>query len=161
MNRWVLRAIGMSIVHIAARTVLGIVIVEAPLHGTTLKFVALAIVLLVALIWAGIDGIIDARRHEDPDDRTDLIMVWIKAGVVTALISGLVCYIIDQAGVPGIGATSLFFELTSGAAGTALMIIAPAAVGLLVGRWLGRREQKKSDRDEELYEERESHAAHA
>ncbi|QDQ97467.1 B-4DMT family transporter [Tomitella fengzijianii] len=151
MFSWVLRSIVMTVVHVVARIVLGVAVTAAPLHGTVSRYTALAIVVLIALVWAGIDGVIDARRHPLVEDRTDLIMRWIITGVITGLVAGFICHLLEAAGVDGIGSRTWFFDLTSGAAGTALMIILPAAAGIGLGRWIGK---SGVDPDEEAEERR-------
>ena len=138
----------MTMVHVVARVILGIVITEAPLQGVLSRNVAFGIVLLVALLWAGVDGIIDARKHQLVEDRTDLILRWIITGVITGVAAGLICNLLERVGADGLGSQSLFFDLTSGAAGTALMVIVPAVIGIAVGRWIGKSEPDPDDEAE-------------
>ncbi|MDN5760372.1 MAG: B-4DMT family transporter [Tomitella sp.] len=138
MFSWGLRSIVMTVVHVVGRVVVGMAVTTAPLHGSAARYTGVAIVLLIALGWAGLDGVVDARRHPLVEDRVDLIGRWIAVGVITGLVAGAICHILESAGVNGLGANSWLFDLTSGAAGTALLIILPAAIGIGLGRWIGK-----------------------
>lgn len=138
----------MTAVHVIARVILGVAITEAPLQGVLSRNIALGVVLLVALVWAGLDGVIDARKHPLVEDRSDLILRWIITGLITGVAGGFICYLLEQAGVNGLGSQSLLFDLTSGAAGTALMVIIPAAIGIAIGRWIGSSEPDPDDEAE-------------
>ncbi|MFW0794590.1 B-4DMT family transporter [Gordonia sp. CPCC 205515] len=145
MSSWLLRGLTMTIVHVIARVLLGIAVVEAPLHTTAWKTIAIAAVVLVALIWGGIDGIADARAHEDPDDYSDLTVRWLQAGLLAGLLSGIVGWLLGNFVFAGIGQANLFVEVVAGGSFTALLIFFPAFVGVAVGRWLTRRQQRKAD----------------
>lgn len=138
----------MTAVHVIARVVLGIVITAAPLQGVRMRNIALGIVVVLALVWSGLDGVIDARRHPVVEDRADLILRWIIAGLITGVAAGLICHLLEGSGADGIGSQSLIFDLTSGAAGTALMVIVPAALGIAIGRWIGASEPDPDDEAE-------------
>lgn len=148
MISWGVRSIAMTAVHVIARVVLGIIITAAPLQGVLSRNVAFAIVVVIALVWAGLDGVVDARQHPLVEDRNDLIMRWIITGLITGVAAGLICHILERLGADGIGSQSLLFDLTSGAAGTALMIIVPASIGIAVGRWIGKSEPNPDDEAE-------------
>lgn len=134
----------MSAVHIGARVLLGLAIVAWPLEATYWKTIAVAGVVLVALIWGGIDGIVDGRAHEDPDDYRDLTMVWLKAGLLTGLISAIVGWILGNWVMAGIGQNSLPIEIFAGGSFTTLLVFVPALVGAAVGRFLTRRQHRKA-----------------
>lgn len=148
MISWVVRSIGMTAVHVIARVLLGIVITAVPLQGVLSRNIAFAIVIVIALVWAGLDGVVDARQHSLVEDRADLIMRWIITGLITGVAAGLICYILDLLGADGLGSQGLFFDLTSGAAGTALMVIVPATIGIAIGRWIGKSEPDPDDEAE-------------
>ncbi|GAA1480681.1 hypothetical protein GCM10009624_11210 [Gordonia sinesedis] len=156
MASWLLRGAVMSVVMIVARVLLGIVVVEAPLHTTVWKTVAIAVVVLIALIWGGIDGVRDARANPDPDDYEDLTVRWLKAGLFAGVTSGFVCWLIGTLWLPGIGQAGFFIELIAGASFTALLIFIPAFVGTAAGRFLMRRDQRKQQRqhDWSVHDER-------
>ena len=138
----------MTAVHVVARVILGMLITSAPLQGELSRYVAFGIVLIIALVWSGLDGVVDARRHPVVEDRADLMMRWIIAGLITGVAAGFICFILEEAGVDGLGSQSLLFDLTSGAAGTTLMVIVPATIGIAIGRWIGKSEPDPEDEAE-------------
>lgn len=147
MSSWLLRGLTMTIVHVIARVLLGIAVVEAPLHSTAWKTIAIAAVVLIAAIWGGIDGIADARAHEDPDDYTDLTVRWLQAGLLAGLLAGIIGWVLGSFVFAGIGQSSLFVEVIAGGSFTALLVFFPAFVGAGLGRWLVRRQQRKGAAD--------------
>ncbi len=106
-SSWLLRGVVMTAVHVAARVVLGLAIIHAPLHSTVWKTIAVAVVVLVSLLWGGIDGIADARANPDPDDYEDLTVRWLKAGVFAGVVAGLISWILGSFVFAGIGQASL------------------------------------------------------
>ncbi|WHU49622.1 B-4DMT family transporter [Gordonia sp. L191] len=148
-SSWLLRGVVMTAVHVVARVVLGLAIIHAPLHSTVWKTIAVAVVVLVSLLWGGIDGIADARANPDPDDYEDLTVRWLKAGVFAGVVAGLISWILGSFVFAGIGQASLWVELIAGGSFTALLIFVPAFVGAAVGRWLMRRDQRKNSHDDD------------
>ncbi|WP_188492503.1 B-4DMT family transporter [Williamsia phyllosphaerae] len=147
MVSWLLRGLSMSAVHIVARVLLGMAIVHSPLHGTLWKTAAVAAVVLLALIWGGVDGIIDGRAHDDPDDYADLTVMWLKAGVLAGVVSGIVSWALSNYVFGGMGQNSFFVELFAGGSFTALLIFVPALAGVGVGRFLAHRQSRKDARN--------------
>ncbi|MFF0279082.1 B-4DMT family transporter [Rhodococcus aetherivorans] len=144
MKPWLLRGLGLTLVHVLVRVLLGAALVQWPLQGSVLRMVALAVVVLAAIVWAGLDGIRDQRAHPQSEDGADLTMLWLKAAAVTGLVAGLLTWLIDTVSPIQVGVKSLFFELTSGAAFTVLLVYVPATAAVMLGRFLVRREQRKS-----------------
>ncbi|MGC5258681.1 B-4DMT family transporter [Gordonia sp. DT218] len=149
MSSWLLRGVVMTAVHVIARVLLGVAVVNAPLHSTVWKTIAIAAVVLVALLWGGIDGTADARANPDPDDYRDLTVRWLQAGLLAGVVAGLICWILGRFVFAGIGEASLFVELIAGGSFTALLVFAPAFVGAAVGRFLVRRDQRKGQDTED------------
>lgn len=147
LSSWLLRGVVMTVVHVLARVLLGIAIIEAPLHSTVWKTIVVAVVVLVALLWGGVDGIADARANADPDDYADLTLRWLKAGVLAGVLAGIISWIVGSFAFDGIGQASLWVEIFAGGSFTALIIFAPAFLGAAVGRFLVRRDQRNKDRD--------------
>ena len=140
----------MSIVQIAARFILGAVVIAHPLSKNTWTWVALAIVVLVAIVWGGVDGLRDARAHTDPDDYEDLTVRWLKAGLLAGFVSCMVSWIVGTAGwLNGIGQASFFIELFAGTSFITLLVFVPAFFGASMGRMIIRREQRKAEAAEE------------
>ena len=143
MTGWVVRGIGMGLTNFVVRLLLGAAVSAWPLSGSALRWVGYALVLLVIIVWAGIDGVRDRRKHPDPDDGEDLTMLWLKAAVVGGLLSGLLSWIADFVVDFSLGQNGLLFELTSGAAFTILTIFIAASVAVFVGRLIVNREANK------------------
>lgn len=146
MNAWVVRGLGMALIHVFVRVILGVSITQWPLQGTTLRWFALLIVILFALVWAGIDGIRDRRSHPDPGDSADLTMLWLKASLLAGIVAGVVSWLVNL--VPSLNVTqnTFFFEITSGAAFTVLLVFVPAMLAVFLGRFFVEREAKRSVR---------------
>ncbi|MFG1781334.1 B-4DMT family transporter [Rhodococcus oryzae] len=144
MNSWLLRGLGMASVHVVTRVVLGLAVTQWPLHGSSLRWISLAFVVLVALLWGGLDGIRDARTAVDEESGADLTMMWLKAAAVAGVLAGAVSWLIGATTGIALGDNTLFFELTSGAAFTILLVFLPAMLAVTVGRFLVRREARKS-----------------
>lgn len=136
----------MAFVHVVTRVVLGIAITAWPLHGSLMRWLGIIVVVLAALVWAGIDGIRDARAHPAEGDETDLTMRWLKAAAVAGLLSGAVCWLVGAVSDIALGENSLFFELTSGAAFTLLLVFVPAMLAVAVGRFIAHRDAEKDER---------------
>ncbi len=149
MIAWLLRGLVMSAVHIGARVLLALAIVQWPLEATYWKTIAIASVVLVAIIWGGIDGLLDGRAHADPDDYDDLTMRWLKAGLLAGLISAIVGWVLGNWVLAGMGQNSLAIEIFAGGAFTTLLIFVPALVGAALGRYLTRRQHRKNEANRE------------
>lgn len=158
MSSWLVRGLPMTAVHVLARILLGVAVVEAPLNSTVWRTVAIAAVVLIALVWGGFDGIRDARANPDPDDYEDLTVRWLKAGVLAGVAAGLISWILGNTVLAGIGQAGLFVELIAGASFTALLVFVPAFVGAAIGRWLVRREQNKGAAEDDWSVHEDRHA---
>lgn len=143
MTGWVVRGIGMALVNVGVRILLGVAVTQWPLHGSQLRWLGIAAVLVAVVVWAGVDGIRDRRANPDPEYGTDLTMVWLKAAVLGGLVAGLATWLVQLIVDFSLGQNSLFFELTSGAAFTILVIFIPATISVFLGRLLAGREAKK------------------
>lgn len=143
MMAWLFRGLIMSGVHFGSRLLLALWLLQWPTSGGILRWVALLIGIVVAGIWGVLDGVADRRRNPDPENGADLTMRWLKAGAFAALVSGVLCWLLSQVIRVGISQNSLFFELTSGAAFTVLLVFIPAVTGAAIGRWwVGRGQQR-------------------
>lgn len=153
MVAWLFRGVIMTGVHVGARLLLALWLLQWPTSGGVFRWLALAIGILVAAIWGLLDGGADRRRNPDPDTGADLTIRWLKAGAFAAVVSGALCWLLSRIIQVGISQNSLFFELTSGAAFTVLLVFIPAVVGAAIGRWwVGRgqtRDEQKSRRESE------------
>lgn len=152
MSAWLIRAVVMTIVHIVVRVLLGAAVTAWPLQSQTFRWLAIIVVILVAVFWGGYDGIRDARANLDPDDYADLTIRWLKVGLFAGFFSCLVCWILGTAGVNGIGQGSFPIELIAGTSFVTLLVYVPGFFGVSVGRFLIRREQRKNEPEDDWSE---------
>lgn len=145
MTGWVVRGVGMALVHVVARVLLALAVSSWPSQGSVLRMITLVAVVLIAFVWGGIDGISSHRRGEDGDNRTDFTMLWLKASIVAGLLAGLVSWLFTAVANIAVSSNTIFFELTSGAAFTILLVFVPAVIAVTIGRWLAGRGDKKSE----------------
>lgn len=137
MTGWVVRGVGMTLVHVVARVVLALAVAAAPTRGSMLQILTLVAVLLVALVWGALDGIAAGRRGDE--DATDHTMVWLKASLVAGVAAGFLSWLFTAIANLAVSANSLIFEITAGAAFTVLLVFVPATVSVAIGRWWARR----------------------
>jgi hypothetical protein len=143
MNAWVLRGLVLAAVHVVVRTLLGFAIAQWPLQGSLFRWGMFLLVVIAALAWGFVDGRSDREAHPDPDDGDDLTMLWLKAGLLGAIVAGVVSWVVGRFPHFDLGDQSIFFELTSGAAWTTLLIFVPAMIGIAIGWFVvGRRSRK-------------------
>lgn len=145
MKPWLLRGLGLALVHVVVRVLLGAALIQWPLQGSLFRWTGVIVVVLAAVIWAGIDGIRDRRAYPDGDSDVDLTMRWLAAGAVTGLVGGFVTWLVDMVTPIPVGVKSLFFELTSGAAFTVLLVFLPAMAAVMAGRFLTRHDKRVDD----------------
>lgn len=139
MNAWVVRGLGMALIHIVLRSLLGIAITQWPLQGSSLRMITLVLAVLAAVLWGWFDAVRDRKKNPDPDHGADLTMRWLKASIMGGLLAGLGTWLVNL--VPNINATQnpLFFELTSGAAFSVLLIFVPTMAAITITRLLQNR----------------------
>lgn len=149
MNAWVVRGLGMALIHIVLRSLLGIAITQWPLQGSSLRMITLVLVILAAMLWGWFDAVRDRKKNPDPDHGADLTMRWLKASILGGLLAGLGTWLVNL--VPNVNATQnpLFFELTSGAAFSVLLIFVPTMAAVAITRLLLNRTSSGSDGDNE------------
>jgi hypothetical protein len=140
MRTWLLRGAALAVVHAVAETVRADFGVHHPTSRTVFEAVVLGVLVGVAAVWGALD-----RWH----DVEDAGRVWLIAALVAGWGSAVLGVIgksvfVDQTGVADLGGA-----LTGGAAFTALLVLAPAAVGLGAGRWL-RSSRDDSDEDADV-----------
>lgn len=130
VNPWLLRALVMVPLHAAVAIGVEVAAVRWPEEGGWLRVVALVVLVVAALVWGTWDGTRAARSWDDPAAR------WLKAGLLTGPVAGLVVLLVRAGLLDATGMESASAALTGGAAFTALLVLLPAVVGLLLGRWL-------------------------
>jgi hypothetical protein len=135
---WLLRGGVLAVVHAAAETVRADFGVHHPTSRTVFEAIMLGVLVAVAAVW----GAVDTWR-----DLPERGKVWLIAALIAgwgAAILGIVgkSIFVDQTGVADLGGA-----LTGGAAFTALLVLVPACIGFLAGRWIrvsGRSEKSES-----------------
>ena len=130
MNPWLVRATSLVLLHVLVRTGLELLLRTAPGYEQVLRYGALVLLVLVVLLWAGLDAV---REDREDVQRDDLTTRWLKAALLTGPVAGLVGWAVQGLLVDASGSEQLLVELTGGAAFTALLVLAPAAVGIFVG----------------------------
>ncbi|MEV4142555.1 B-4DMT family transporter [Amycolatopsis sp. NPDC049691] len=140
MSAWVIRGLGMALLHAVALTLLAKYAVYHPTDQTLMTSVALAVLVGAAALWSALDawrGLPDRGR------------AWFIAALVAGVVSGILYVIgravfVDQTGVSELGGA-----LTGGAAFSALLVLVPAGLGLFVGGRIGRRPADEEAASEE------------
>ncbi|MFI5586650.1 B-4DMT family transporter [Amycolatopsis sp. NPDC051758] len=131
MSAWVIRGLGMAVLHGAAITLLAKYAVYHPTDQTLVVSLALAVLVGAAALWSALDawrGLPDRGK------------VWFISALVAGPVAGILYVIgravfVDQTGVSELGGA-----LTGGAAFSALLVLIPAGLGLFVGGRIGRSE---------------------
>ncbi|WP_430332310.1 B-4DMT family transporter [Rhodococcus sp. ACT016] len=139
MNGWVVRGLGLALVHVVVRTFLGAAVTQWPQQGSIMRWFSLIVVILAAFLWGALDGIRDRRAHPDPDDGADLTMMWLKAAFVAGILAGAASWLVGVIFDIAVTNSGLFFEVTSGAAFTVLLVFVPAMIAVALGRYLAGR----------------------
>jgi len=141
MRTWLLRGAALAVVHAVAETARADFGVHHPTSRTLFEALMLGVLVGVAAVWGAVDrwrGLPDAGR------------TWLIASLVAgwgAAVLGVIgkSIFVDQTGVADLGGA-----LTGGAAFTALLVLVPAAIGLLAGRWIrASRTESHIEEDEE------------
>jgi hypothetical protein len=114
----------MALLHAIADTALAKATVYDPTGLLTTKIVVIALLVGAAALWSAIDAVLQ---------REDMGRAWLIASIVAGLVSGVLYVIGRSIFVDSAGASELWPALTGGAAFTALLVLVPAGLGLLVG----------------------------
>jgi hypothetical protein len=124
MRPWLIRGLGMAVLHAVAAVLLAKAEVYHPTDVTTVTALTIAVLVGVAALWSALDAWL--RRPEAGK-------AWFIASLVGGLVSGALSVAGKAAFVDQTGMSELWPALTGGAAFTALLILIPAGLGLLVG----------------------------
>ncbi|WP_177228706.1 B-4DMT family transporter [Amycolatopsis sacchari] len=140
MRPWLTRGLGMAVLHGIADTALAKAAVYHPTGLLTVRIVVIALLVGAAALW----GALDAWLRREDAGRT-----WLLASLVAGWGSGVLYVIgrgilVDQAGT-----AELRPALTGGAAFTALLVLIPAGLGLLVGARLNKPQPEEAEPEEE------------
>ncbi|SEQ37439.1 B-4DMT family transporter [Lentzea albida] len=129
MAAWFVRALWMGLLHGAVQTGVAAVGVRSP-EATSVRPIALVLLVVAAVLW----GAVDALR--DLDGRG---MQWFVASLVAGPFAGALGVIGAALLVDQTGQEALWVALTGGAAFTALLVLAPAGLGMLLGSFLAKK----------------------
>ena len=170
MTNWMLRGLVFGAAMVVVRLFQGTLISVWQTHAALISIVLLLLFIVGVVAWGLIDGREDAAANPDPDRRDDLAMMWLLAGLVAGLLSGVVTWLIGAPktilgiAIPYYQAMyvgGLINELTTFAAFTALVVFLGAISGVAIGRWrvdragaykpqggaAGRGDQDRADTD--------------
>ncbi|MBM7772955.1 hypothetical protein JOD54_003159 [Actinokineospora baliensis] len=133
MRTWLTRGAALAAVHAAAAVTVAALKATDPTGWTALEALALGVLVAVAAVWAAVDGwlgLLDRGR------------TWVFAALVAGWGSAVLGVVGRGLFVDQTGSSALGQALTGGAAFTALLVLVPAAVGLVVGPRLDKRAQE-------------------
>ncbi|WP_199442637.1 B-4DMT family transporter [Umezawaea beigongshangensis] len=124
MRAWIGRGLWMALLHGSVQTGVAAVAARRAESGEAVRPVALVLLVAAAVVWGAVDG---WRQREDRGT------TWFGAALLAGPLAGVLgvlgtALLVDQSGTESLGVA-----LTGGAAFTALLVLAPAAVGLGLG----------------------------
>ncbi|NKE60845.1 hypothetical protein FXN61_30310 [Lentzea sp. PSKA42] len=134
MRPWFVRALWMGLLHGAVQTGVAAVGVRSP-EASSVRPIAIGLLVAAAVIWGAVD-----RLRGLPSRG----MQWFIAALIAGPFAGALGVIGSALLVDQTGQEALWVALTGGAAFTALLILAPAGLGMALGGFLV---QKDSARD--------------
>lgn len=116
----------MAVLHAVVQTGVAMARVDAPGTITFVRPGALGVLAAAAVFWGGMDGWL--RRT-----RPGRGMAWFVAGLLAGPLAGVLGLLGESMLVDHTGTEALSSALTSGAAFTALLVMIPAELGLVLG----------------------------
>ncbi|MEU4767156.1 B-4DMT family transporter [Actinosynnema sp. NPDC023794] len=123
MRAWLVRGFWLGLFHGGVQTGTSAVSVHSPEAASSTRYIAIGLVVVIGVLW----GALDAWRQLEGRG-----MVWFVAALVAGPLAGVAGVagrsLVDQTGLESLGAA-----LTGGAAFTALLVMATAAVGMGLG----------------------------
>jgi hypothetical protein len=122
------------LLHGAVQTGVSAVAVRSP-EATSVRPIALGLLVAAAVIWGAVD-----RLRELPSPG----MQWFIASLIAGPFAGALGVIGSALLVDQTGQEALWVALTGGAAFTALLVLAPAGLGLLLGGFLVSKDSARN-----------------
>lgn len=116
----------MGLLHGAVQTGVAAVAVRSP-EATSVGPIAIGLLIAAALIWGAVDTLRDLPSRG---------MQWFIAALIAGPFAGALGVIGSAVLVDQTGQEALWVALTGGAAFTALLVLAPAGLGMLLGGFL-------------------------
>jgi len=144
MNAWIVRAVALGGLIVAARVLLGFTMVHWPTDSGPPRLLLFVVVLAAPLWWGVVDGRKDRTANPAPEDGEDLTITWLRAGAAAGLGGGAVAWLLGLIPQVEVGGNTLLFELTSSAAFVVLIVFLPAMLGVALGRRLVGRTADKA-----------------
>ncbi|WP_306999451.1 B-4DMT family transporter [Amycolatopsis thermophila] len=129
MRSWLVRGLGMAVLHAIAEIALAKATVYDPTGLTTTRIAVIALLVGAAALWSALDAWLR---------RADAGRTWFIASLVAGPVSGVLYVIGRGIFVDRTGTEELWPAITGGAAFTALLVLVPAGLGLFVGGRLKR-----------------------
>jgi len=134
MDAWLVRGVWTGLLHGAVQAGVVAVAVRSPEAAGSVRVIAFGLVVVVGVLW----GALDAWRRFDGRG-----MCWFFASLVAGPLAGVVGVVGTGMLVDQTGTESLWPALTGGAAFTALVVLASAAVGMGLGNLLPQPEESR------------------
>ncbi|MCP2199189.1 B-4DMT family transporter [Lentzea flava] len=133
MRPWFVRALWMGLLHGAVQTGVAAVGVRSP-EATSVRPIAIGLLIAAAVIWGAVDTLRDMPSRG---------MQWFIAALIAGPFAGALGVIGSALLVDQTGQEALWVALTGGAAFTALLILAPAGLGMVLGRFLAQKDSAR------------------
>jgi len=133
MRPWFVRALWMGLLHGAVQTGVSAVAVRSP-EATSVGPIAIGLLIAAAVLWGAVDTLRDLPSRG---------MQWFIAALIAGPFAGALGVIGSALLVDQTGQEALWVALTGGAAFTALLILAPAGVGMLLGGLLVQKDSAR------------------
>jgi hypothetical protein len=135
VGTWLIRGGVLAVVHGVAQTIMAGYEVDHPTSKGTLAAIVLGGLVAIAAVWGVVDTWRGVERRE---------IVWLLAALVAGWGAGILGTIGKSVFVDQTGTSELGSALTGGAAFTALLVVVPAGIGMLVGRWIEPPSRRKA-----------------
>ncbi|HEX7303641.1 B-4DMT family transporter [Lentzea sp.] len=129
MRPWFVRALWMGLLHGAVQTGVSAVAVRSP-EASSVRPIAVALLVAAAVIWGAVDTMRDLEGRG---------MQWFIAALIAGPFAGALGVVGSSLLVDQTGQEALWVALTGGAAFTALLVLVPAGLGMLLGGFLARK----------------------
>ena len=133
MRPWFVRALWMGLLHGAVQTGVAAVAVRSP-EASSVGPIAIGLLIAAAVIWGAVDTLRELPARG---------MQWFIAALIAGPFAGALGVIGSALLVDQTGQEALWVALTGGAAFTALLVLAPAGLGMLLGGFLGQKDSAR------------------
>ncbi|GGN01715.1 hypothetical protein GCM10011609_45450 [Lentzea pudingi] len=130
MSPWFVRALWMGLLHGAVQTGVAAVSVRSP-EASSIRPIALGLLIVAAVLWGAVDTLRELEGRG---------MQWFIASLIAGPFAGALGVIGSALLVDQTGQEALWVALTGGAAFTALLVLAPAGLGMLLGGFLAKKD---------------------